>query len=708
MILGVLQARTSSSRLPGKILMPILGIPMLAHQVRRLLRGRRMDGLVLATSDQRADDPVQDLAAGLGVGCFRGSLEDVLDRFYQAAAPSAPDHVVRLTGDCPLTDHGIVDQAIDLHLESDADYTSNTLEPTWPDGLDVEVVRFSCLREAWQEARLGSEREHVTPFINRRPGRYCIRHLKGGRDLSAMRWTVDEPEDFEFARRVYEALYPADPDFRTADVLALLEKEPGLADLNRKFRRNEGLEKSLENDRKKIMPHKDENMRTDVEEYALTLAKGAPMPPKPLPVAKSLEWKARAEKLIPSCTQTFSKGPTQFVQGMAPVFLEKGKGCRVTDVDGNEYIDYPMALGPIILGHAYPAVNQAVISQMAGGTAFSLPHRLEVEVAEILTDLIPCAEMVRFAKNGSDVTSGAIRAARAFTGREHIACCGYHGWHDWYIGTTTRDQGVPKAVSALTHAFNYNDPESLERIFQQYPGQIAAVILEPFGVVQPKDGFLEKVKAAAHRNGALLVFDEVVTGFRLSLGGAQEYFKVTPDLACFGKAMANGFPISTVVGRRDIMKIFDEIFFSFTFGGETASLAAAKATLAEMKAQPVIKHLWRMGERLRDGFNALAGLLDLGEHASCQGLGPRTLVSLKDKDGVDSLLLKSLFQQECLKRGVLFAGAQNICYSHSQADIDHTLAAYRASLEILADAIRADDVEKRLEGKPVQAVFRKP
>jgi spore coat polysaccharide biosynthesis protein SpsF len=245
-ILGVLQARTSSSRLPGKILLPILGAPMLEHQVRRLSRCRSLDALVLATSDQPADDAVEALASAIGVGCFRGSLVDVLDRFYRAALASAPEHVVRLTGDCPLADPEIVDRAVALHVESRADYTTNALEPTWPDGLDVEVIRFGCLEEAWREASLPSEREHVTPFINTRPGRYRIHHLKGDPDLSHLRWTVDEPEDFEFVRRVYESLYSVNPAFGTRDILALLERQPGLAGLNSRFIRNAGLKKSLE------------------------------------------------------------------------------------------------------------------------------------------------------------------------------------------------------------------------------------------------------------------------------------------------------------------------------------------------------------------------------------------------------------------------------------------------------------------------------
>jgi len=420
----------------------------------------------------------------------------------------------------------------------------------------------------------------------------------------------------------------------------------------------------------------------------------------------SQEWFERGQRVIPGCSQTFSKGWTQFTFGASPIFLRSGKGCRVIDVDGNEYVDYPMALGPIVLGHNYPRVSDAVRRQMDEGTTFSLPHPLEVQVAETLVEIVPCAEMVRFAKNGSDATSGAVRLARAFTGREIIACCGYHGWQDWYIGTTTRNKGVPKAVQDLTIPFEYNNIASLERIFAEHSGQVAAVIMEPVGVIEPEQGFLERIRELTRREGALLIFDEIITGFRLALGGAQEYFGVIPDLACFGKAMGNGYPISAVVGRREIMQLFDEVFFSFTFGGETVSLAAALATISEMRKKNVISHLWEQGQKLKDGYNVLAREFGVDRYTECIGLPPRTVVTFKDETGSESLVLKSLFQQECLKRGVLFSGGHNVCYSNSNAEIDHTLQAYRSAMEILAEGIKSGDPSQSLEGAPVQPVFR--
>jgi glutamate-1-semialdehyde-2,1-aminomutase len=424
-------------------------------------------------------------------------------------------------------------------------------------------------------------------------------------------------------------------------------------------------------------------------------------------LVKSYKLFDSAREVIPSCTQTFSKGYTQFPFGVSPIFLERGEGSHVWDVDGNEYIDYAMALGPVILGHAYPPVNETISAQLRDGIIYSLPHRLEVELAEMLTEIIPCAEMVRFGKNGSDATSGAVRAARAYTGRDKIACCGYHGWQDWYIGTTTRNKGVPKSVQSLTLTFEYNNIESLKRLFDQNKGDIAAVILEPIGVIEPEDEFLQKVKELTHENSAILIFDEIVTGFRLALGGAQEYFNVIPDLACFGKAMANGMPISAVVGKREIMEVFDEIFFSFTFGGEVLSLAASISTIQELKKRRVIEHLWKQGKKLKEGYNALTKVHGLEDYTECIGLPPRTVITFKDARGTDSLELKTLLQQEAIKRGVLCNGSHNVSYSHSNEDIEKTLQVYDEALQIIASAIAEGNIKKFIQGNIVKPVFRK-
>ena len=680
-IVAIIQARMGSTRLPGKVLADIGGEPMLARIVSRVKQARTVQKIVVATSDATSDDRVAEVCERKNIAVFRGSEKNVLDRFYRAAKDHQADVVVRITGDCPLIDPEVIDRVIAAYLRGECDYASNTMVCTYPDGLDTEVFSIAALETAWHDARRAADREHVTPFL-RTSRRFRLRNVESelGRSTRHLRWTVDEPCDLEFVRAVY-AYFGPKKIFGWRDVLALLDAQPALGRLNAGQVRNEG--------------------------YYHSLAQEPAMPPKKRELRRSQELKRWAEALIPGASQTLSKGPTQYVQGIAPTFLVRGQGSHVWDVDGNQYIDYPMALGPIILGHGYPAVDEAVKRQMTDGISFSLPHPLEIEVAERLAAMVPCAEMVRFGKNGSDATAGAVRLARAYTGKDRIACCGYHGWQDWYIGSTTFNGGVPRAVQELTLTFEYNAIETLKRIFAEHPNQVAAVILEPVGVVEPQQGFLGQIQELCRREGALLVFDEVITGFRLARGGAQEYFNITPDLACFGKAMANGYPLSAIVGPREIMKHFDETFFSFTFGGEALSLAAAQATMKEIAEREVIPHLWEQGRKLQDGVNVLAREFDVERFVRCIGMAPRTVVTFTDQSGRESLLIKSLFQQECLKRGVLFSSGHNLCFSHSADDIEYTLRVYRAAMEIVGEAIRQDKVSERLEGKPVQPVFRR-
>ncbi len=433
------------------------------------------------------------------------------------------------------------------------------------------------------------------------------------------------------------------------------------------------------------------------------------MKPKRPKIHKSNALLKRAQRLVPAATQTLSKGPTQFVRGVAPVFARRGKGAYLFDVDGNKFLDYPMALGPCILGYADPVVNRAIVRQLnEGGITYSLPHPLEVEVAELLAGLIPCAEQVRFGKNGSDVTSAAIRLARAVTGRDRVVQCGYHGWQDWHIGTTSRNRGVPKAVQALSHTFPYNDVEALRQLLRKYRNEVACVIMEPMGVEVPRNGFLKEVAEVTRESGALLVFDEVVTGFRFDLGGAQKHFGVTPDLATFGKAMANGMPVSALVGRAEYMRTMEEVFFSMTFGGESLSLAAAKATITEMKRRRTIDHLWRTGAQLEKGIRRLVDAHGLDEEIKVKGLAPRVFMDFRPSDGTDALTVKSLFQQELLLRGILFQGSHNVTGAHGPKEVRHTLEAYDDACRILADAVRTKTVRKRLLGPPVEPVFRPP
>jgi len=424
-------------------------------------------------------------------------------------------------------------------------------------------------------------------------------------------------------------------------------------------------------------------------------------------IAQSNALYERALRLIPGLTQTLAKGPGQFVRGVAPKYLRAGRGARVVDVDGNTYLDFSMAVGPLSLGYAEPAVDDAIRAQLADGITFSLMHPLEVEVAEHLRDLVPGAERVRYGKNGCDVTTAAVRLARAFTGRDKVLCCGYHGWHDWYIGVTDRNRGVPQAVQALSHTFAYNDLQSVE---DGLDDDTACVILEPVTFEPPREDFLRRLKDLCAARGVLLIFDEMWTGFRLALGGAQQRFGVTADLACFSKAVANGMPLSVLTGRADVMKLCErDVFFYSTFGGEALSLAAAAATLRELQRRDVPAYLDALGTRLRERYNALADELGV-PFSRCVGYGCRTLVTFSSPPGGPAnhpLVMKSFVQQELLKHGVLWNGFHNLSAAHTGTDVDYVLAAYREVLPRLRAAVEAGSLPGLLRGEPVEPVFRR-
>ena len=421
---------------------------------------------------------------------------------------------------------------------------------------------------------------------------------------------------------------------------------------------------------------------------------------------RSEELLERALKTIPLGSQTFSKSKTQYPFGVSPYFIQKGLGSHVWDVDGNEYVDFISSLASVTLGYNDPDVTTAVKAQLEEGVIFSLPHPIEMLVAEKICELVPCAEKVRFGKNGSDATAGAIRLARAYTNRDHVAVCGYHGWQDWYIGSTARNRGVPKATRDLTHTFAYNDIQSLDTLFRDWSDQIAAVILEPMNVVEPEDGFLDKVKELAHRNGALLIFDETITGFRYANGGAQEYFGVTPDLATFGKGLANGYPVSAVVGRADVMKLMEEIFFSFTFGGETLSLAAALATMQKLQREPVITTMHQQGKKIIERLRDIIAKYNAGNVFSVSGHPTWSFLLIKDAAPYTQWQLKTLFMQEMLARGILTFGTHNINYSHADSDLEKLFVAYEAVIPMLVDTVNEHSLDKMLHCQALEPLFK--
>lgn len=413
----------------------------------------------------------------------------------------------------------------------------------------------------------------------------------------------------------------------------------------------------------------------------------------------------RALAVIPGGSQTLSKGPSQWVQS-APRFLECAKGAYVWDRDGQRYLDLPMALGAAILGHRNLAIQRAIEDQLYDGLSFSLPTLLETEVAERIVEMVPGVEQVRFCKNGSDATAAAIRLARIYTGREHVICTGYHGQQDWYMAGSQYDKGIPLAMGELIHPVDLDDLSAFRSYLRkEYEREmpIACVILEPANAYVPTAKHLQAVVDLAHEHGALVIFDEVITGFRLASGGAQEHFGVEADLVCFGKSLGNGMPISAVAGRKDIMQ--HAMFLSYTHGGETLSLAAARATLDVLATEPVHDHLWAAGGTLANGICNSIEKHKLSKWVRISGLAPRTIVQVREPhDESGYLPAKSLLQQELVKRGVLWNGNNFISYALTLDDVEFAIKAYDEALGVLAEAL-PDGVNERLEGPPIRQVF---
>ena len=430
-----------------------------------------------------------------------------------------------------------------------------------------------------------------------------------------------------------------------------------------------------------------------------------------LQTSRALQQKSHA--LIPGGSHTYAKGDDQFPE-LAPGFIAKGKGCHVLDADGNEYIEYAMGCRSVTLGHAYPPVIEAAYKQMLSGTNFTRPAPIETECAEKLVSLIAGAEMVKFAKNGSDVTTAAVKLARAYTGRDLVAVCADHPFYsvdDWFIGSTPMAAGIPADIRKMTVKFKYNDIDSVKALFAQHPGRIACVIMEAETSVAPVHNFLHDLQTICRVEGSLFILDEMITGFRWHLGGAQTYYEIVPDLSTFGKAMGNGFAIAALAGKREIMQLGglhhskERVFLlSTTHGAETHSLAAAIATMRIYEEQEVVPYLYRQGERLAKGIQCAIQEWRLDEYFQIAGKPCNLTYVTRDENKVPSQVFRTLFLQEIIKRGVI-APSLVVSFSHTDRDIDHTIDVIAESLYVYRKALD-EGVEKYLVGRPVKPVFR--
>ena len=679
-VVAVIQARMGSSRLPGKTMMDLCGTPLIGRLISQLSNSRSLDHIVIATSDKAEDSVVVHYCQNIGVDVVCGSQDDVLSRYVLAADRTNAEIVVRLTGDCPLLSFDTLDDVVEGFFKANVDYASNTSPYTRPEGQDVEVFTIDILKEANRLAHDGPDREHVTPWIRRKVGDKKLDFAHTGDDFSSSRWSVDHQDDFEFVHSVWSYLDKCGTGpFTFKEIMtAVIESKAAQG----KSIINEGFYMSIYN-------------------------QASDEPASPLTLDKSFEWLERSDQVIPGGAQTYSKSWRHHIRGVSPVFLDKGKGATVIDVDGNQYVDLIQGLLPNILGYGDEAVNRAAYERASEGHSFSLAHPVEVELAEKLCSIIPCAEMVRFGKNGSDATAGAVRVARAYTNREHVAVCGYHGWQDWFIGTTSRKAGVPKGVQELAHPFPYNDLEALDRLLSSKQDEFAAVIMEPVNFFWPDAGYLEKVKEITHKHGALLIFDEICSGFHFGLGGAQKLFNVIPDLATFGKAMGNGWPISCITGRREIMQVFDDAFVSFTFAGDVSAMAASIKVLDILESGDAYARMSAAGTKLFDGALVMAREANLENSFVLKGHPHWAVFSFVDENGDDDSITRAFWIQELTRRGVLILTTFNICSALNEECVAKVLEAFAHAFKRIAHAKSLGvDLNSWLDGPPCTPAFK--
>lgn len=422
--------------------------------------------------------------------------------------------------------------------------------------------------------------------------------------------------------------------------------------------------------------------------------------------SKSTKFLHRAEKSIPLGSQTFSKSRIQYPVGVSPLFINKAHGTYVWDIDGNKYIDLVNSLAAITVGYRNRTIDGMVRKQMKKGTIFSLPGKLEAEVAELVIKTVPSAEMVRFAKNGSDATAAAIRLSRAYTNRDEIAICGYHGWQDWYIGSTTMNRGVPQAIINLSHTFKYNDIDTLKSIFSSRPNKIAAVILEPMNSEYPRDNFLQEVKDLVKKNGSILIFDETITGYRYSTGGAQLEFGVTPDLTTLGKGIANGYPLSALTGKKEIMQELEKVFFSATFGGELLSLAAAKAVIQMHLDSNITSEIANVGLKISSELETIIQTYKISNLLNVSGHPSWKFLNWSGNYEVSASSLKTYFMQEMFKKGILVLSTHNNSLSLTAKISDRVINTYGEVISDISKSLSDGSLPDKLQVDPVQPLIK--
>jgi glutamate-1-semialdehyde 2,1-aminomutase len=671
-VVAIVQARMGSIRFPAKVMQPICGEPMIGLLLERLAKSKRVEQIVLATSEDSCNEELAKYVLGLGFTVYRGSEDDVLDRYYRTAMEANADVIVRVTGDCPLIDSSLVDAVIENFMEKSVCYASNISPPTFPDGLDVEVFTFKALKKAWSQAKKKPEREHVTPFI-KNSDQFTKWNLIYPTDHSSQRWTVDEPADLEVVRKIFDHFHPR-RDFDWLEVLGLYKEHPERFMVNKNIVRNEGLQ----------------------------LGAGQKL------------WR-RAKQVIPGGNMLLSKRPEMFLPEQWPTYFSKAQGCNVTDLDGNKYIDMSlMGIGTNTLGYGHPEIDEAVRRVVDAGNMSTLNCPEEVFLAEKLIAIHPWADMARFARSGGEANAIAIRIARAATGKDKVAICGYHGWHDWYLSANLGDEknleghllpgldpkGVPENLRNTVYPFSYNNFEELSELVTKE--DIGVIKMEVARNANPNKNFLQKVRKLASENNIVLIFDECTSGFRQSFGGLHQVYDVEPDMAVFGKTLGNGYAITATIGKRDIMEFAQSTFISSTFWTERIGPVAGLKTLEVMEREKSWEKITQTGCNIGERWQSLAQKYDLP--VEIYGLpaliGFRLLLP-------DMLKYKTLISQEMLKKGFLAETRIYVCTEHTSSLVDQYFESLDPIFSLIKECETGRSIDALLEGPICHTGFKR-
>ena len=670
-VVAIIQARSLSKRFPNKVLKKIKGKTIIEIIIQRLKQSRNIDEIVVAIPKDKNEKKLENHLKNLKCKIFKGNNTDLLDRYYKAAKKYNAKVILRVTADCPLIDANLADKMLDKYLFNNFDLVLNYVPPTYPDGLDLAILSFEALKKAWKEAKTTQDREHVIPYLIKNK-KFSKFNFKNEKDYSDERWTLDEPEDLIVIKNIFNNVKNLNCSFD--EVLKLKEKKNHIFEANKHIKRDSGFNL---NDGQKL-------------------------------------W-LRAKKVIPGGNMLLSKRPEMFLPSKWPTYFKSAKGCRIVGIDNKTYTDMSiMGIGTNILGYGHSEVDEAVKKVIKDGnmSTFNCPE--EVYLSEKLIELNPWAQMAKFTRSGGEANAVAMRIARAASGKEKVAVCGYHGWHDWYLSANLQSEqnldghllsglstaGVPSSLAGTVLPFNYNDFSGLEQLVSEH--DIGVIKMEVIRNMGPEDNFLHKVRKLASERNIVLIFDECTSGFRETFGGIHKKYGVEPDIAMFGKALGNGYAITAILGRRDVMSCAQNTFISSTFWTERIGPSAALKTLEIMEKTNSWNTITETGLDIRRRWQIMAEKYEL----SIDNFGIPALTGFSFQ-GPRALEYKTLLTQEMLGKGYLASNSVYVSVAHTPSVVDGYFEALDPVFELIKSCDDGRDVNSLLKGPICHSGFKR-